>query len=445
MKRFFAWMLFLVLMLSAFACAENATAELQNMYAEAELLMAQGDYMGAASKFEALGTYSDASQMAMYSKAIAAAETLGRYDVAVMTFENLADFRDSKQMATYYDARGHEAAGDNADLETASIEELRIAVTEYEAAEESYTELALFKDCLTRFSDCRDKRTNVENRIEELQTEQADRKKEEKYQEAIELERNKNYPSAVIVYNILGEYKDSIERLAKCKREILPQIETTDKLLLPGGLYFGMTSAQAANLYSQNGLEYTLKDKTFGHGQIISCKPNFIAFSTDKELDEEVGYYGEDDGLYQWIIHYGDHGENDYDLIEEKLNELYGESYITNITECYLSGYISRSGEKKKDYSFRYDPNSPSKRLENYVYVYDWYGRYSVRCFQTQNGDVITIEHFQDATGHTMEIDELTEHNNTLYCNLYPADSVKDLSIAFFNNYRYLKPVSITG
>ena len=48
------------------AFADNATSELQNMYAEAELLMARGDYSGAATQFEALGAYSDASQMAMY-------------------------------------------------------------------------------------------------------------------------------------------------------------------------------------------------------------------------------------------------------------------------------------------------------------------------------------------------------------------------------------------
>jgi len=82
--------------------------------------------------------HSDASQMAMYCKAIAAAETLAMYDMAVMTFQQLGDFRDSKQMVTYYTARGNEAAADAVDLdiETTSITALNLAISKYEQAEE---------------------------------------------------------------------------------------------------------------------------------------------------------------------------------------------------------------------------------------------------------------------------------------------------------------------
>ena len=48
------------------ASTESATAQLQEMYAQGELLMVQGDYAGAVAQFESLGAYSDASQMAMY-------------------------------------------------------------------------------------------------------------------------------------------------------------------------------------------------------------------------------------------------------------------------------------------------------------------------------------------------------------------------------------------
>ncbi|MBE5774831.1 MAG: hypothetical protein E7337_13020 [Clostridiales bacterium] len=57
MKRIISLIVSVFLLLSAFAFAENATSELQGMYAEAELLMAQGDYSGAASKFETLGAF----------------------------------------------------------------------------------------------------------------------------------------------------------------------------------------------------------------------------------------------------------------------------------------------------------------------------------------------------------------------------------------------------
>ena len=99
MKRMLALLLAFVLSLPMVANSESATAALQEMYAQAELLMVQGDYAGAAAKFEALGAYSDASQMTMYCKAIAAAETLGLYSMAVDAFNDLGDFKDSKQMA----------------------------------------------------------------------------------------------------------------------------------------------------------------------------------------------------------------------------------------------------------------------------------------------------------------------------------------------------------
>ena len=65
MKKLIVMLMTVVLLMSS-AWAESATGALQELYAQAELLMVQGDYTGAAAKFEAMGTYSDASQMAMY-------------------------------------------------------------------------------------------------------------------------------------------------------------------------------------------------------------------------------------------------------------------------------------------------------------------------------------------------------------------------------------------
>ena len=47
------------------ANSELAATTLQELYTQSELLMVQGDYAGAAAKFESLSAYSDASQMTM--------------------------------------------------------------------------------------------------------------------------------------------------------------------------------------------------------------------------------------------------------------------------------------------------------------------------------------------------------------------------------------------
>ena len=113
-----------ICLLGSIATAENATAKLQELYSSAELLMATGNYSEAADIFDSLGAFSDSSQMAMYCKAVSAAEDLGFYDIAVSTFTLLDDFRDSKQMALYYTGRELQAAGDKCNTETATDQEL---------------------------------------------------------------------------------------------------------------------------------------------------------------------------------------------------------------------------------------------------------------------------------------------------------------------------------
>ncbi len=138
MKRTIAVMLALALLLfAAAALSENATDALQELYAQAELLMVQEQYAEAAAAFDKLGPYSDASQMAMYCKALMSAETFGQYDMAVQAFKGLEDFRDSKQMAVYYTARGHQSTGDRiyGDLENGDDDLLDLAVDSYRDAE----------------------------------------------------------------------------------------------------------------------------------------------------------------------------------------------------------------------------------------------------------------------------------------------------------------------
>lgn len=219
MKRVFVFLLSAILLFSS-VLAESATATLQELYAQAELLMVQGDYAGASAKFESLGAYSDASQMAMYCKAIYVAESLGMYSITVDALNDLGDFKDSKQLAVYYQGRSLEAAGAGIDLSNiASVPDADLiqAGEFYDAARDIYAELALFKDCLTRMVAC-------DSALEAIRTEQEVRKsanQETKYQKAVFLHENGQYAEALELFMELGAYKDAVERGFLCEEMIM--------------------------------------------------------------------------------------------------------------------------------------------------------------------------------------------------------------------------------
>lgn len=215
MKKLIVMLMTVVLLMSS-AWAESATGALQELYAQAELLMVQGDYTGAAAKFEAMGTYSDASQMAMYCKAIAAAESLGLYSMAVDAFNDLGTFKDSPQMAKYYQGRAYEAAG-VIDPATASDAALDKALWHLQEAEKVYGGLAFFKDSLTRMAACGE-------RIKAIESEQSQRAaaaKEATYQSALALEQSGDYAGAIRLYQSIKGYKDSTARIQLCQTAIL--------------------------------------------------------------------------------------------------------------------------------------------------------------------------------------------------------------------------------
>ena len=231
MKRFAALLATVILLFSA-ACAESATAVLQEMYTQGELLMVQGDYAGAAARFESLGTYSDASQMTMYCKAIAAAEMLGLHSMAVDAFTDLGDFKDSKQMAKYYEGRAYEAAG-MIDGAAASDSALAIAIGHLEEAEKVYGGLAFFKDSLTRMAACGNKATELRNE----QNQRASERQEATYQEALTQEQSGDYTGAIKLYKSIQEYRDSGERIALCETAILDGKYDAAVALMDAGEY----------------------------------------------------------------------------------------------------------------------------------------------------------------------------------------------------------------
>ena len=251
MKRLVILLLSLLLLLGT-ATAESATASLQEMYAQAELLMVQGDYAGAAAKFEALSAYSDAAQMTLYCKAIYAAD-MGMYVMAVDALSSMGQFKDASQLARYYTACSFlNYAETNNPLQMVDYEKYMQLWSDdlvknfkdpsYEIvpwnlvccywAKAIFTELALYKDSLMKISEC----DTLILKLKEANAAQEEAEREKKYQDALEKENTKNYQAAADLYFLLEDYKDSKSRYAVCIAEIekakeLEKEETYQKAL----------------------------------------------------------------------------------------------------------------------------------------------------------------------------------------------------------------------
>lgn len=192
------------------------TSSLDEMYTQAQVLLVQGDYSGAAAIFDALGAYSDSSMMSMYCKAISMAEDLEYYDMAINTFNDLDGFKDSRQMADYYRARKYAAAG-TIDIENASYAELSKALDDLGEAEKIYGSVPLFKDSMTRMKSCQEERREVAVKMLDRQKEST----EGFYLLAIEHEENGEYKEAYELYERLKGYKDCTERMKSIKDHVL--------------------------------------------------------------------------------------------------------------------------------------------------------------------------------------------------------------------------------
>lgn len=231
MKRVCA-ILLLLAMVFCTASAETASSSLQEMYAEAELLMVQGDYVSAAAKFEALSAYSDAAQMTLYCKAVYAAE-MGMYVMSVDALSSLGQFKDAPQLAQYYTACSFLDSAKTRTMDNLVNPELYSEIfTEqllnkmkdpyYETsnlrliycyrAQAIFSELALYKDSLMKVAECKTTSEEI------LKAEAA--AKETAYQEALALENAGNYESAIEAYKKLNDYMDSAERIAACEAAI---------------------------------------------------------------------------------------------------------------------------------------------------------------------------------------------------------------------------------
>lgn len=205
-------MLLSLLLLFSSAAAESA-ATLDVLYKSAELLMVQGDYTGAAAKFDAMVSYSDASQMAMYCKAIAAAESLGLYSVAVDTFKGLGEFKDSPQMAIYYTARSYQAIAEGCSVTTDTDEVLKGAYANYQSAVDLYNQQILFKDSMTRSAACAQGQSTITAELNQRSLART----EKVYQDAIALANAGSYQEAMAKFESIRDYKDASDHITACQ------------------------------------------------------------------------------------------------------------------------------------------------------------------------------------------------------------------------------------
>ena len=207
-KQFMFLSLLLVLALTLSACAQTP----ESKYKSAEKRMTQGSYTEAAEIFEELAGYSDSAQMAIYCKAVAAADQ-GNYALAVDALEQLGNYKDSAQLAQYYLAAGYERmAVIYGDITAASDSQLDTALAYYWEALPIYDGLSLYKDSGARYEACL-------SGIETIVAEQTQRT-EEIYQQAISLENAGEYQEAIQIYSDLGSYRDSAARIKACRQEI---------------------------------------------------------------------------------------------------------------------------------------------------------------------------------------------------------------------------------
>lgn len=160
MKKLLTRLLVTMMLLSVLPVTTLADT-LAERYEAAEVLMVEGEYLAAADAFDALMTYSDASYMAMYCRAVNAGES-GLYSVAVEAFASLGEFKDSAKMAKYYTAREYQDAGTLSVIAEATDDELEAAIANLKTAQQYYSEQVLFKDSTKRSNDCGDQIAAIE-------------------------------------------------------------------------------------------------------------------------------------------------------------------------------------------------------------------------------------------------------------------------------------------
>lgn len=186
-KRIGTALMLLTLLLTLTSCGGP-----ESTYKSANNLLAKGKYAEAAEKFASLGSYEDATYLAIYADACAKGESDDPNLImsAINAFYDLSGFKDSDMRAPYYWGRFCEYALEHTD----AIDRFQTA----ETALKYYKNIPLFLDCSTRIK-------ALETTIPSL--------KEEAYNDAINKAESGNYDAAYTLFDKLNGYKDSKTRI----------------------------------------------------------------------------------------------------------------------------------------------------------------------------------------------------------------------------------------
>jgi len=174
--------LLVVLTFAATAFAEDSASK----YTEAQDLMGQGKFTEAATIFDSISTYEDASKLALYCKACAMCDS-GYYDIGISTLESLGDFKDCKLRVNYYSAR--------------LLDESTVGSTDLEAMEAAkfyYNQNPLFLDSFSRIVALDERIEGAKNTI---------------YNDAIKAGDSGHYDKAISALGQITGYEDSNQRI----------------------------------------------------------------------------------------------------------------------------------------------------------------------------------------------------------------------------------------
>ena len=223
MEKMIALLVLIVLALALTGCQESE----ESKYKSAQSLMAQGKYGEAAEKFEALGSYEEASKLTMYCKAAAAGEN-GDYQTAFSGFRTLGEYKDSPMMIIYYKARQSADGPWRNKLEAAK----------------SYEQNALFRDSATRAENCRkivyDEALSLRNagdydgacaRLKELGHYQnaASQIPEIRYEQGEAKRAAKDWDGAVAAFEEAGRYSDAAAQIKETRYQEAESLRSAKK------------------------------------------------------------------------------------------------------------------------------------------------------------------------------------------------------------------------
>ena len=228
MKKSMRWLAFVLALLFALSPVSALQESMDAKYNHAHELLAEGKYEEAIRAFDEISYYSDSSKMAMYARAIAAAEG-GDYTLAKETFTLLGDYKDCPYMIIYYNGRHYESQASGSNWKF------------WLSAADNYDTLLLFRDSRERAGNCR---LSVYNeavaRADAGQYDQSieildalhyysDSSLLIKYYQAFLMEQQGSYSEASEAFAGLGNYKDSAEQTQAVLKRAYEKADAAEK------------------------------------------------------------------------------------------------------------------------------------------------------------------------------------------------------------------------